>query len=104
MYEGERSNIVAVMLAKDMAFVDPDDCTPIKTLCHFYQNPWSFVFEDVTLDVMLREFKEGGFRPVTFDGYIRGLRKYVITATCSSMYLQYDFCCMIAFGFGKLRT
>ena len=59
VYDGERSNIVAVMLAKDMAFVDPDDCTPIKTLCHFYQNPWSFVFEDVTLDVMLREFKEG---------------------------------------------
>ena len=64
MYEGERSNIVAVMLAKDMAFVDPDDCTPIKTLCHFYQNPWSFVFEDVTLDVMLREFKEGGLHCV----------------------------------------
>lgn len=59
MYETERSNIVAVMLAKDMAFVDPDDCTPIRTLCQFYQNPWSFVFEDVTLDIMLKEFKGG---------------------------------------------
>lgn len=59
VFENERANIVSVMFAKDLAFVDPDDCTPIKTLCQFYQNPWSFVFEDVTLDSMLREFKTG---------------------------------------------
>ncbi|KAJ8985325.1 hypothetical protein NQ317_008355 [Molorchus minor] len=43
----------------DLAFVDPDDNTPLKTLCQFYQNPCNFVFEDVTLDVMFKIFKEG---------------------------------------------
>ncbi|XP_043202886.1 unextended protein-like isoform X1 [Amphibalanus amphitrite] len=81
VYEGDRSNIVAVMLAKDMAFVDPDDCTPIKTLCHFYQNPWSFVFEDVTLDVMLREFKEGN------KGHMAFVQR-VVTETVGDPYYE----------------
>lgn len=48
-----------MLYIKDLAFVDPDDNTPLKTLCQFYQNPCNFVFEDVTLDVMFRIFKEG---------------------------------------------
>ncbi|KAJ2939879.1 hypothetical protein O0L34_g6579 [Tuta absoluta] len=59
VYEGERNNIVTVLFIKDLAFVDPDDNTPLRTLCQYYQNPCNFVFEDVTLDVMLRQFKEG---------------------------------------------
>lgn len=59
VYEGDRKNIVTTLYIKDLAFVDPDDNTPLKTLCQFYQNPCNFVFEDVTLDVMFRDFKEG---------------------------------------------
>lgn len=59
VFEGDRKNIVTTLYIKDLAFVDPDDNTPLKTLCQFYQNPCNFVFEDVTLDVMFKEFKEG---------------------------------------------
>ncbi|XP_047118923.1 unextended protein isoform X1 [Schistocerca piceifrons] len=59
VYQGSRSNIVTVLYIKDLAFVDPDDNTPLKTLCKFYQNPCNFVFEDTTLDVMFKQFKEG---------------------------------------------
>lgn len=50
---------MTMLYIKDLAFVDPDDNTPLKTLCQFYQNPCNFVFEDVTLDVMFKIFKEG---------------------------------------------
>lgn len=59
MYEGERTNIISVLFIKDLAFIDPDDNTPLKTLIQFYQNPCNFVFVDTTLDVMFKEFKEG---------------------------------------------
>ncbi|XP_028131005.1 unextended protein [Diabrotica virgifera virgifera] len=59
VFEGTRLNIVTMLYIKDLAFVDPDDNTPLKTLCQFYQNPCNFVFEDVTLDVMFKIFKEG---------------------------------------------
>ncbi|XP_014237046.1 metal transporter CNNM4 isoform X1 [Trichogramma pretiosum] len=59
VYEGARTNIITMLYIKDLAFVDPDDNMPLKTLCQFYQNPCNFVFEDVTLDVMFKQFKEG---------------------------------------------
>ncbi|KAF5300500.1 hypothetical protein FQA39_LY02299 [Lamprigera yunnana] len=59
VFDTNRTNIVTMLYIKDLAFVDPDDNTPLKTLCQFYQNPCNFVFEDVTLDVMFRIFKEG---------------------------------------------
>ncbi|XP_054709137.1 unextended protein-like [Uloborus diversus] len=59
VYEGTRNNIVALLNIKDLAFVDPDDNSPLKTLCEFYNHPINYVFEDETLDVMLNEFKKG---------------------------------------------
>ena len=59
VYEDVRTNIVTMLYIKDLAFVDPDDNTPLKTLCQFYQNPCNFIFEDVTLDIMFKQFKEG---------------------------------------------
>ncbi|XP_017785691.1 PREDICTED: metal transporter CNNM4 isoform X2 [Nicrophorus vespilloides] len=59
VFENDRKNIVTTLYIKDLAFVDPDDNTPLKTLSQFYQNPCNFVFEDVTLDVMFKDFKEG---------------------------------------------
>ncbi|XP_071448223.1 unextended protein [Hetaerina americana] len=59
VYEGSPSNVISLLYIKDLAFVDPDDNTPLKTLCQFYQNSCNFVFEDTTLDVMFKEFKLG---------------------------------------------
>ncbi|XP_062561315.1 unextended protein [Armigeres subalbatus] len=59
VYDGDRKDIVTLLYIKDLAFVDPDDNTQLKTLCEFYQNPCHFVFEDTTLDVMFKAFKEG---------------------------------------------
>uniref|UniRef100_A0A3B4U171 Metal transporter n=1 Tax=Seriola dumerili TaxID=41447 RepID=A0A3B4U171_SERDU len=57
VYENERSNIVDILFVKDLAFVDPDDCTPLKTITQFYKHPMHCVFNDTKLDVMLEEFK-----------------------------------------------
>ncbi|CAN7999781.1 unnamed protein product [Ixodes pacificus] len=59
VFEGSKQNIVSLLNTKDLAFVDPDDAIPLKTLCRFYNHPLSFVFEDETLDSLLREFKKG---------------------------------------------
>ncbi|CAB1429192.1 unnamed protein product [Pleuronectes platessa] len=57
VYENDRSNIVDILFVKDLAFVDPDDCTPLKTINQFYKHPMHCVFNDTKLDVMLEEFK-----------------------------------------------
>ena len=59
VYENDRSNIVDILFVKDLAFVDPDDCTPLKTINQFYKHPMHCVFNDIKLDVMLEEFKRG---------------------------------------------
>ncbi|CAL8340331.1 unnamed protein product [Arctogadus glacialis] len=59
VFDGERSNIVDILYVKDLAFVDPDDCTTLKTITKFYNHPVHFVFHDTKLDAMLEEFKKG---------------------------------------------
>uniref|UniRef100_A0A8C1UJQ1 Metal transporter n=1 Tax=Cyprinus carpio TaxID=7962 RepID=A0A8C1UJQ1_CYPCA len=59
VYDTELSNIVDILYVKDLAFVDPDDCTTLKTVTKFYNHPVHFVFHDTKLDAMLEEFKKG---------------------------------------------
>ena len=59
VYSGERSNIVAVLYVKDLAFVDPDECIPLLRLIKFHNHPVQKVFFDTKLDKMLEEFKKG---------------------------------------------
>ncbi|KAI7805734.1 metal transporter CNNM1 [Triplophysa rosa] len=59
VFENERSNIVSILFVKDLAFVDPDDCTPLKTITQFYKHPLHCVFNDTKLDAMLEQFKKG---------------------------------------------
>ncbi|XP_060648795.1 unextended protein [Drosophila nasuta] len=66
VYDGDRKNIVTLLYIKDLAFVDTDDNTPLRTLCEFYQNPVHFVFEDYTLDIMFNQFKEGTIGHIAF--------------------------------------
>ncbi|KAK7933533.1 hypothetical protein WMY93_004429 [Mugilogobius chulae] len=62
VYEEERSNIVDILFVKDLAFVDPDDATTLKTITKFYNHPVHFVFHDTKLDAMLEEFKKADNR------------------------------------------
>lgn len=59
VYEGNRHNVQRLLLIKDLALIDPDDNTPLRTLCEFYQNYCYFVFEDVTLAAVFKQFKSG---------------------------------------------
>ncbi|XP_077193806.1 metal transporter CNNM4-like isoform X1 [Paroedura picta] len=59
VYSKERTNIVDMLYIKDLAFVDPDDCTPLKTITQFYSHPVHFVSHDTKLDAVLEEFKTG---------------------------------------------
>ncbi|XP_067879587.1 metal transporter CNNM3 [Heterodontus francisci] len=59
VYEEERSNIVDIVYVKDLAMVDPEDCTPLNTIIKFYNHPLHFVFNDTKLDAVLEEFKQG---------------------------------------------
>ncbi|KAG8435460.1 hypothetical protein GDO86_013408 [Hymenochirus boettgeri] len=56
---GDRTNIVDILFVKDLAFVDPDDCTPLQTVTRFYHRPLHCVFNDTRLDAVLEEFKKG---------------------------------------------
>lgn len=56
---GNKKNIVALLFAKDLALLDPDDRTPVQTLITFYNHPIMYLFEDTTLDLALNEFKTG---------------------------------------------
>merc|ERR1712001_239435 len=59
IYEGDRSNIVHVLFAKDLMFIDPDDNMPLSMVCEFYQNDVTHVFDDTQLNVMFNAFKSG---------------------------------------------
>lgn len=60
VYEfGDRRQIVALILAKDLALLDPDDHTPIASMLIYCKHPLVFISEDTTLDVALNEFKTG---------------------------------------------
>ncbi len=59
IYHRERKNIVYVLFAKDLMFVDPDHNMPVTTVCQFYCNNVNFVFHDTPLNVMFNEFKSG---------------------------------------------
>ncbi|XP_062996648.1 metal transporter CNNM4-like [Elgaria multicarinata webbii] len=59
IYEKSRPNIVDMLYVKDLAFVDPDDCTPLQTITKFYKHPVHYVFHNTMLDAVLEEFKKG---------------------------------------------
>jgi len=80
VYENERTNIVALLNIKDLAFIDPDDRTPLHTVCKFYNHPINFIFEDTRLDIMLEEFKKGLILQLLLHGKHKD-KTYVIRVT-----------------------
>ncbi|XP_026531920.1 metal transporter CNNM4-like [Notechis scutatus] len=59
IYMKEKTNIVDMLYVKDLAFVDPDDRTPLKTITKFYSHPIHYVCNTTRLDSVLEEFKKG---------------------------------------------
>ena len=59
VYDGERTNIMHILYAKDLLFIDPDDEKPIEEVCKFYKNEVNFVYSDTALTDMFDEFKSG---------------------------------------------
>ena len=59
VFEGDRSNILHILFAKDLMFIDPDDNMPLAMVCEFYNNEVNFVYADTPLNVMFNEFKSG---------------------------------------------
>jgi len=59
VYDGERTNIIHILFAKDLLFIDPDDEKPIEEVCKFYKNDVNFVYQDTILTDMFDEFKSG---------------------------------------------
>lgn len=66
VFEEDRTNILSVLYIKDLAFVDPEENTQLRVLCEYYQNPCHFVYDDTTLDIMFKQFKEGNRGHVSF--------------------------------------
>jgi metal transporter CNNM len=56
---GDRNNVVHLLFARDLLFVDPDDEKPIEEICKFYKNDVNFVYSDTILTDMFDEFKSG---------------------------------------------
>ncbi len=77
IFEKERTNIVALLNIKDLAFVDPDDKTPLKTVCKFYDHPVNMVYDDTKLDLMLEEFKKGKVAPIFGIALCENMSRYV---------------------------
>lgn len=61
VYENQRNKIVGLLHVKDLSLIDPDHNLPMKAILEFYSHPLFYVYQDVTLDVMLNEFKKGLF-------------------------------------------
>ena len=59
VYDGDKTNIVHLLNTKELALIDPDDNTPLKTVCRFYDHQPLFVDYDMKLDAMLQEFLQG---------------------------------------------
>uniref|UniRef100_A0A6G1SG17 Metal transporter CNNM4 n=1 Tax=Aceria tosichella TaxID=561515 RepID=A0A6G1SG17_9ACAR len=60
VYEfGDRRQIVALILAKDLALLDPDDQMPLANMLMYCKHPLIFIEDTATLDVALNEFKTG---------------------------------------------
>ena len=56
VYDGDRSNVIHVLFAKDLMFIDPDDNMPLSMVCEFYQNDVTHVF-DVSISCIQNSLK-----------------------------------------------
>ncbi|KAK9508980.1 hypothetical protein O3M35_006405 [Rhynocoris fuscipes] len=58
VYEGERSNILAILFTKDLALLDPEDRIPVKALLKLSKIENLYIEVGTTLDSAFNTFKE----------------------------------------------
>jgi len=59
VFEENADRIVGVLLVKDLAFLNPEDSTPVRTILEYYGRQIKRVYHDTGLDELLKEFREG---------------------------------------------
>jgi len=59
VFDDDESNVIHILLAKDLLFIDPDDKKPLAEICQFYKTPFTLVDKNTPLNKMLDEFKTG---------------------------------------------
>lgn len=59
IYEIQRSNIVGILLVKDLIFIDPEDEVPIRSFIQIFGRNVHAVWPDDTLGEVLAELKKG---------------------------------------------
>lgn len=59
VYDKHRSNIVGLLLIKDLALINPFSEVTLKSLINFYKHPIMAVDENHCLDVVFNHFREG---------------------------------------------
>lgn len=61
MYDGERSNVVALINVKQLTLLDASDNIPLRLIMDYYKTDLFFVFENTHLDFMFKAFREGNY-------------------------------------------
>eukprot|EP00602_Paraphysomonas_sp_CaronLab_P000396 CAMPEP_0185032998 /NCGR_PEP_ID=MMETSP1103-20130426/21585_1 /TAXON_ID=36769 /ORGANISM="Paraphysomonas bandaiensis, Strain Caron Lab Isolate" /LENGTH=635 /DNA_ID=CAMNT_0027569117 /DNA_START=55 /DNA_END=1959 /DNA_ORIENTATION=- len=59
VYGRDRNDIVGVLLAKDLIFIDPEDETPVRNFITLFGRPYQVVWHDSNLGEVLKAFKQG---------------------------------------------
>jgi metal transporter CNNM len=59
IYEIQRSNVVGILLVKDLIFIDPEDEVPIRSFIQIFGRSVHAVWPDDTLGEVLAELKKG---------------------------------------------
>jgi len=59
VYDGEKNNIVGLLLAKDLLFVDPEDEITVSNFINLFGRPLHLVWPDMKLGEVLTAFKRG---------------------------------------------
>eukprot|EP00730_Choanoeca_flexa_P000891 TRINITY_DN10384_c0_g1_i1.p1 TRINITY_DN10384_c0_g1~~TRINITY_DN10384_c0_g1_i1.p1 ORF type:complete len:756 (+),score=232.22 TRINITY_DN10384_c0_g1_i1:111-2378(+) len=59
VYVKSKDNIVGLLYVKDLAFIDPDDKTPLESVIKYYNHQLVEVFSHDKLDKLLELFKQG---------------------------------------------
>jgi len=61
IYEREKNNVIASLHVKDFAWIEPKVGIPALELSNFFKHSLNYTKYDVTLDVILNQFKQGWF-------------------------------------------
>ena len=83
VFQDERTNIIHILFAKDLLFIDPDDEKPIEEVCKFYKNEVNFVYGDTSLTEMLDEFKSGE------KGHMAVVQETLLKVGCHIHYIKH---------------